>query len=477
MKHIPREDLCILESDVISREICASLLEFYRKYQQKDLEYFLRLRLDWLDRHPDHDWPGIFAEVDSITGEEREPAKQFCWSWGDNRALGIWVYFLIKNRIAPGRVNIRLSSGKPVQVDLRQSYESYCRHIYESLLKRYEENKGHFPFMVDPATNKPANDPRNIPLMRGEFETGHVFAINAMFQYGIWQNDKAAIAAGRKILDECMKAGPAGRLVFHKNPKGIRGHGGTMVTLGAIVDVLKSIDLSVKSGRTTYATLRGELLSLGLQCIDHIIGKFTDRHTGVLREFNTPDNRPYVNDSGWLIGDPGHMAEAAGFIAEFCSFLGSSDMTPEGRSFTDILGFAMHTCMWVSEHGYSSQGLMYKNVDLRTLQGVPDSQLPDGRKCRTAPWWNVREHSAAAIRLFALTKHPECMKAYRKANNASYLNYPNANIGGLMVQTLDADTKEPLPLHPATGNLDPMHTGRSREREIEALEEIRRTLT
>ena len=59
---------------------------------------------------------------------------------------------------------------------------------------------------------------------------------------------------------------------------------------------------------------------------------------------------------------------------------------------------------------------------------------------------------------------------YVKAFNAAYQHYPNRRIGGLLVQNLDAFTLEPLPIFPATGNLDPMHSPRAREREIEALE-------
>ena len=93
-----------------------------------------------------------------------------------------------------------------------------------------------------------------------------------------------------------------------------------------------------------------------------------------------------------------------------------------------------------------------------------------GVRHRTAPWWNVRECCAASIKLYQLTGRQECLDAYCRAQNATYLNYPNKRIGGLMVQTLDADTLEPLPFHPATGNIDPMHCARAREREIEALE-------
>jgi len=76
------------------------------------------------------------------------------------------------------------------------------------------------------------------------------------------------------------------------------------------------------------------------------------------------------------------------------------------------------------------------------------------------------------MKLYQLTGDERMWQAYVKSFNATYANYPNPALNGLMIQTLDADTLRPLPYHPATGNLDPMHSPRAREREIEALEAI-----
>ena len=115
---------------------------------------------------------------------------------------------------------------------------------------------------------------------------------------------------------------------------------------------------------------------------------------------------------------------------------------------------------------------MVKTLDLKSMLGIAEPIHADAQTT-TAPWWNVRECAAAAMKLLQLTGDPRMWEIYRKAFNTAYQNYPNRNIGGLLVQNLDANTLEPVPIAPATGNLDPMHSPRAREREIEALECLR----
>jgi hypothetical protein len=125
--------------------------------------------------------------------------------------------------------------------------------------------------------------------------------------------------------------------------------------------------------------------------------------------------------------------------------------------------------------GFTPAGAMSKYVDLRTGAFLPDTQAAaaSGIAARpTAPWWNVREHCAAALRLYTLTGDQRLAGSYRRAQHASYLLYPNQRLGGQMIQTIDPFTLEPLDIAPATGNLDPMHDPRSRCREIECLEEL-----
>ena len=117
--------------------------------------------------------------------------------------------------------------------------------------------------------------------------------------------------------------------------------------------------------------------------------------------------------------------------------------------------------------GFAESGVMIKHADLITGDFLPDTQA--GTDHPTAPWWNVREHCAAALSLYRLTGDRRLLESYRKAQNATYRHYPNKRIGGQMIQMVHPVTLEPLDVAPATGNLDPMHDARARAREIEAL--------
>jgi mannose/cellobiose epimerase-like protein (N-acyl-D-glucosamine 2-epimerase family) len=217
--------------------------------------------------------------------------------------------------------------------------------------------------------------------------------------------------------------------------------------------------------------MKEDLVKTGRWAMDMFMGYHWNRHTKTFAEYLHPVYKtPYEDDKGRIICDPGHTAEGVGFFSEFHRYLPDDDATSFRYKKDTMLPVLTDILKFVHAYGYSDNGVMYKNIDLKTMAGAADV-IDDSKEYRTAPWWNIRECSAAAIRLFALTGEDVMWDIYKKSFNACYQNYPNMNIGGLMLQTLDADTMKPLPFHPATGNLDPMHSPRAREREIEALEE------
>lgn len=452
MKKVDKSELYFWKTPELTEDVKGGLLSFCRNYQVRVLKYFASLKLKVDEVLAGAFFPGLFAEVDSITGTVRPPREQKVWTWGDTRGLGIWSYFLCKG-VVPDEIY--------ETINLKEFYGDYCRFIYEKLIERYELNGNTLPFIVDPATNLASEDPRNISAPEGEFEPGHIFAATGFSQYGILCGDMDIFKTGMKFLEESYTCGFDFRNVDHITKKTSENHaqGFLMVTLGAIVDILKC--LKVSSFSVDEDTFSG-MISKGRRIIDHILKNHYDSASGAFWEYNTPEGTPYVNDKGYLICDPGHTAEFCGFASEFCDFLTEPERNKIIPELINILSF-------IDEHAYSKPGVMFKNIDLKTRTGVADKILPDGREFKTAPWWNVRECSAASIKLYQLSGDSRCLEFFRKAYSAAYLNYPNALIGGLMVQTLDAETLEPLPFNPATGNLDPMHSPRAREHEIEAL--------
>jgi len=464
-------DLLYLDAPHPTIELRDSLLAFNCEYQLKGLRYFAGLKLRWEKHYAGMTFPGLCAEVDSISGRLRPLEDQRAWGWGDTRALGIWCYFLMKGRIPDEEVTLDVD-GNPVTINLKQFYTDYCRHIYKCLRERMEKCGGRIPFLADVQSNQPSDDPRNLKTGKGEMTATDIFAINAFYQYGLWQDDDESIALAERIGNDCFRAGVENRFVNHLTRKRSfqHTHGVLMVGVGALVDTLKSIDLLEAGSKGRYRAMKDRLIRAGRWALDQFCGYHWDVHSRRFTEYLHPVHKtPYEDENGNIICDPGHTAEGVGFFTEYLHWLPEQEETSFRFGRNNTVGILQNILLFVHEHGYSEQGVMFKNIDLKTMRGIPEAIHPDVPSS-TAPWWNVRECAAAAIKLYQLTGDPQMWEIYRKAFNAAYQNYPNENIGGLMVQNLDAQTLEPVPIPPATGNLDPMHSPRAREREIEALE-------
>ncbi len=470
---LPPDEIVLLDEAGLTAQTCRRVLDFNRAYQQRELRQFLKMKYDWEESHPGKMFPGLCAEVDSITGLMRPLVEQRAWTWGDARALGLWAAFLIKGRIDGERHSVRTASGRTHTVNLKTEYEAYCDRLYTCLVGRYEACGGSFPFVVDVETNCPSNDARNHIARPHEASASEIFCLNAMVQYAMLRHDNRALDIGLALLDRCCAVARTGAWCPPPRP-GHRSQGYPMVTVGAIVDILKTIHTLESRGNAAYSHLKPILTERAREIIDDILTNHYDPATHKFWEENGPDGKAFINEKGQHICDPGHTAEACGFFAELCGMVAEDAPGARWRwSRTGILSAILEMNHLVTTCGYSERGAMFKNIDLRTGHGVPDVSGGGAAAGRaTAPWWNVREHAAASIRLYVLTDDERCLEGYRKAFNATYLHYPNQRIGGLMVQTLDPYTLEPLDVHPATGNLDAMHTGRSREREIEALEAL-----
>ena len=438
------------------------LIDFNREYQNRVLGYFVKIRNAFHQAYPHIIYPGLFGEVDSITGKMRPLNRQKVWSWGDTRGLGIWSYLLLKN-VIPDK---EIKTGEEV-VNLKCSIMQYCDHIYESLIRRHEINGGHIPFIVDIRSNKASDDPENIQCGEGECEPTQVFAAAGFLQYGLMKKNQESLELGKKFLNESFTCGINYKNVDHvtKQRTPYLGHGFLMITLGAIVDTLKCLKYS-EYENDIKSELEHRLLDKGLFISEHIINNYCNPETGQFWEYNTKQGKPYIDPDGHLICDPGHVSEACAFMAEFETIYHKTAFRHAAQ-----LATIMRV---ISQMAFSDVGLMYKNIDLLTGNGMYDKMDAQGVKYMTAPWWNIREACAAAIKLYEMTRDKEMLKLYLRARRATYRHYPNEKIGGLMVQTLDANTANPLPFHPATGNLDPLHCTRAREREIEALEMLGR---
>ncbi len=447
---LPRDQIVLFEEPSFSAEACRGLLRFYEWFHERNLLYFLSLRARWMSSHPGRRFPGLCANVHPLTGCLRPDSEQRLWGWGDGRALATWCSFLAAGRVPDG--SRKLESGTPVE--LREAIAGYADILWQGMHERYRLNGGMIPFTADPETNRADDRTAGRPTAGADFTS--LFAAGGFLQYGLWRGDEEALALGKRLLEE--QIGEIGL----QPPL---SHGPRMILTGVIVDALKTIEALGDEKRDLGARLRATALA----AVDEILSfHYREEDGGVFWEASDEAGRPVVGEDGAVVVDPGHTTELAGFMAELARFLPAE---PRRR----LIAAALRIHLFADRVGFTAAGAMSKYVDLGTGRLLPDTQAAaaSGAPARpTAPWWNVREHSAAALRLYTLTADPRLVESYRRGQHASYLLYPNQRIGGQMIQTIDPLTLEPLDLAPATGNLDPMHDPRSRMREIECLEQL-----
>ncbi len=458
-------EIVLFQGDALTPEVCRQLLSFYHSYHERNLTYLLQIRARWHKENRGRTFRGLCANVNPLTGEFRPMAEQRLWGWGDARGLGIWSAFLIAGRVPDKEVVLDLGGGEEARANLKRSISGYCDTLYEGLMQRYEKNDKRIPFTADIETGLADEHPRN--MISSPFESA--FAVNGFLQYGMLRRNRDTLELGLQLLDDvyaAIDAGPSGNDADASETQTVR-HGPRMILLGVIGEVLKSISALEERGFASYSDLREPLVGRSLPFVEHILDHHYDGDRPAFWEISDAGGHPYVDDEGRIAVDPGHSAECAGFLAELMPFL-PEEWGSERWSRHKVLEAALNILLFAAEIGFSDRGVMFKLVDLTTGEALPDVQA--GVDHPTAPWWNVRELCAAALRLYTLTRDERIIPVYRKGQNASYLFYPNKRIGGQMIQMVDPYTLEPLDVAPATGNLDPMHDPRARMREMENLE-------
>lgn len=474
---LPPGEAALFETPSFTAEECRRLLAFYAAQQRRNLAFFVSLRERWLAAHPGARFPGLCANVHPLTGELRPDAEQRLWGWGDGRALATWVPMLADGRVVRG--NVTLENG--TSVDLGGALGGYADLISRGLVERHRLNGGRIPFRAHPASGLADDHPAN-RVGHGQPDFCAMFAAGGLVQYGMWRGDAGALELGRELFERELA-------LAARSPQ----YGPRMIMIGVIVDLLKAGARDAAAGAGDGAVRpsgadrpdwlgRDRLVEAALPLIDHVFanhyredGAEVGRPEGAaFWETSDEAGRPVADASGAVVVDPGHATEFAAFLAELAAFLPVAQ-----RERVVDAALAIH--QFADRIGFTPSGVMSKYVDLRTGAFLPDTQAaaasggpsrPAATPRATAPWWNVREHSAGALRLYVLTRDRRLVESYRRAQRASYTVYPNLRIGGQMIQTVDPFTLEPLDLAPATGNLDPMHDARSREREMACLEEL-----
>jgi hypothetical protein len=460
LKRIPLDasEIPLLEKPELTPETIRKLLAFNKTYHEKNLAFFLGLRRRWHSAHPGVDFPGLCANINAITGEFRPDSEQKLWGTGCGRALGIWAEFLILDRVPAA---------------LKSGLTEYCRVIYDGLVKRLELNNGCIPFLADPWTCRADPGPLAGLVKPDEANFTLVFSACSITRYGLLLGDGKIIDSGMALMDRCYKAVTNGRFPLDVGSATgkVTLHGPRMIFIGTVVEILECLRALELRGERGFSVIKPGLLAMIGPCAEYILKNHYRSDPPAFWEQGDGRGGSAANANGKKVVDPGHATECAGFLAEAMGLV-PENWSYQGLDRAQVINAALNMHLFADKAGFSKIGLMNKYVDLDTGEALPDTQALNAGGRLTAPWWNVREHCAAALRLYTLTKDKRCLASFQRGQRASYVFYPNKRIDWQMVQTADPVTGEALDIAPATGNLDAMHDPRARLRETLNLERL-----
>lgn len=425
----------------------SELLEAYRAH-------YLNFFLTYFEQHRRPQYKGGYFNINSVTGRPYE--HHCCYSWTDGRSLG------------------ELSASWVSKLGPRDRLRAYADHLYVALRERYQVN-GWFPHAVDDQTNRATDDPLNVRIEPDASSFSHIFVLNGLFQYGLAFKDETALHLARCLLGELRHALRAGTFLegAAPRPEGHRAQGPSMIALGAISDVLET--LQALSGGSLDATSEDarSLIDLGRECVDYILHHHYRPEDHAFWEVSQ-GAEAVRNDQGQVITDPGHTLEFTGFAARFSIFLEPE----EGESLRE-------TCrslfLWAAGRGFhASRDLIYKNVDRDTGTPIKDATVTDlgqrvspevfqehfGGKAQTAtlstfPWWVPMELLAAGSLLRHGDDSGKVDGYLLRAIHGLFQYYCNPRIDGLCYQNIGDEFFDYLDIPPATPTLDLMHSHRS----------------
>ena len=428
----------------------SGLSEFVGKYRA----HYLRFFLDYFRANHRPGYRGGYFNINSVSGRPYDHTR--CYSWTDGRSLG------------------ELSASYLYELGDKEALRDYADHLHEILLERYELN-GYFPHAVEDDTNLAAADPMNVKLEPGWSSFSHVFVLNGLLQYALVFRSDEAWELGWQLVDELENALEEDLFLEGAQPRpaGQRAQGPFMITLGAIADLLETMETRWGRGSAEDAAKPGPLVDLGRSCVEYILGNNYRPEDNAFWELSE-GGEGVQDDAGRVVTDPGHTIEFTGFAVRFAAFL-----EPEERE--QLLATSRAIFLWAAANGFHpTRDLSYKNIDRDTKEPLRDQKIADISKVVSAavvaehfdgeqraaevatfPWWVPMELIAAGSVLRHGDASGQVDDFILRAVKGIFEYYPNDRIEGLCYQNIGDEFFDWVDVPPATPTLDLMHSHRS----------------
>jgi len=418
---------------------------------------------DRYDRRPDYRF--IDTKLNLITGRDfpdddplRGPGTIYGWIQGRGlEALAGHEAWLRRSPHVAGEAKQRLGGR------LRRM----MAEVLEQMESIRQANRGRlfFTMTVEGQPLRMAEDGKMVPHEvppDGPANTTELFYVKGMAAAAHALGDETTFAAARKWYEKIHRDIQEGTFARDQQPldptnvavrdvPGRRSHGARMLAMGAAALLLE------RTGEPKYQ-------DMGLGYLDHILqyhvnlageGDLSQRYD--MWEFVDEAGRPFLQEGGALLSDPGHACECVGLALKLlgaCERAGSLEsIDPQrlGDYYRILPGMLKRNFA----NGFSPRGFgIVKAFDLVAR-----------RPLRTdMPWWNLPETMRAALaaaRVVPAGQRPEFVRIAARCSNAFLGRFVRPDLHLMAYQTID-ETGRVIETIPATPDADPgYHTGLS----------------
>jgi mannose/cellobiose epimerase-like protein (N-acyl-D-glucosamine 2-epimerase family) len=218
-------------------------------------------------------------------------------------------------------------------------------------------------------------------------------------------------------------------------------HGPAMISLG-----MAALFAEFEPGPDAVATG----LALAQYVIENHVnlhGKWPALRDHDLVEFVDEAGKPWADEAGRIVSDPGHSLEFVGLFMKFSRAVGryggaTASQTDEIRTIERLMPALLRRAFG---NGYQpAVGGICKTVDLLSRKPIDD----------TMPWWSLPETIRAALAVWHAARNKEdrakCLEILALAHNAFVTHYVRPEIHLMAVKLRDArgDTLDLIPAYP-----------------------------
>jgi mannose/cellobiose epimerase-like protein (N-acyl-D-glucosamine 2-epimerase family) len=398
---------------MIAPRIDGDLMREYRDYLTVRIEFLL----DRYRRFPK--FPGVQTGYNSITGQEFPPEDLYPYSWINGRGACVFA---------------RFADAFP---QYREDLHAFAQHTIEALEAHWRINDRHFPFMANlDGTERKVG----AGCPPGFKSYSDLYAAMGFLEYGVRRRDAGRLDMARQIFEETVHALEQNRFVTEPDP----------TPPDRLLENPWSVALDVAN---EFAKQLGDrrYLAHGAQAVAYLLDHYFLADRGYYIEYITPDGRPFVDEEGRDIVDPGHAIEFCAFAIEFAR------LAEQGGQYADlcrrITAVAPALLRWNVEHGWNRRHPgIYKTIDAK--RGRPVNN--------TMPWWILPETLLSLLLAYERTRDAGFLQSYQDAHNAYFSTYMNPRTSYGPFQNISGQTGEPVDIVPACKFQDPeFHSGKN----------------